>query len=110
MMRAPALSALAISTSCCWARESWPSGVRLEISSPSLAKNLIRLAIDAFAIDQLEHATRGWFATEKDVGGDVEIVENAEFLVNELDAESAGLAWRAYLNRLAVDLDSACIA
>ena len=47
-----------------------------------------------------EEAAARSIGRKEDVGGDVEIVEDAELLMNKLDAESAGLAWRAYLNGL----------
>src|SRR6185436_14010928 len=51
-----------------------------------------------------------WFATKEDVGGDVEIVEDAEFLVNELDPMSSSIARRVDLDRFAVDLDRTAVA
>jgi hypothetical protein len=73
------------------------------------AQDLIRLSIDPFAIDQFQETGGGWFATQEDVGADIEIIEDTEFLMDKLDAERAGFTWRAYLNRRAVDLDRAAI-
>src|SRR5690242_3993873 len=47
---------------------------------------------------------------EENVGGDVEIIENAELLVDKLDTERACFAWRTYLDGLAIDYYRAAVA
>ena len=87
--------------------DQWRAAGKIETE---FTQKRICLAIDALAIDQFQKTARGWFAVEKDVGGDVEIVEDAQLLMNKLDAERAGFARRTYLGSLAIDLHRAAVA
>ena len=61
--------------------------------------------MDFFPVNQAQRIER--LAPEKDVGGDVEIVEHVEFLVNEGDAEADGVVDVLDFDRLTVNFDFA---
>ena len=83
--RASSDSALAISTICCCASESSATGVSGEKSTPSRSRSAGPGA-QGSPVDQPQRAARGGLAADADVGGDVEVVEKVEFLVDEGDA------------------------
>ena len=80
------LSALAISTICCWASDSARHRRRgREVRAEPVEIGLHRRA-QLVGVDQLEEAALARLAADIDVGGDVEIVEEVEFLMDEGDA------------------------
>ena len=84
------LSALAISTICCWASESGDTGVSGEKLAPSRSRQGCDHARAAWRLStSLQEPGRARLAADEDVGGDVEIVEEIEFLVDEGDAGAA---------------------
>src|SRR6185503_20899812 len=74
------------------------------------AKQLIRLSMDTFAVNQFEKTASGWFTTKVNVGGDVEIIEDAQLLVNEFDAKCAGFARRSNFNVRSIDANLTGVA
>ena len=109
--RALSDSALAISTSCIWASDRSATGVSGAKSAPSWSssgcarrreRSRRRPAAAKPAVQRL--------AADEDIGGDVEIVEEVEFLVDEGDAGAHRSADGERARRsIAVELDRAAI-
>ena len=92
MSRASQLSALAISTICCCASDSLRTGVlRAEIGAEP-AQDRRHGGTLPLGVDNVEKAVFARLAADEDIGGDVEIVEEVEFLVHERDAGADRLA------------------
>ena len=88
------LSALAISTICCWASESRDTGVAGEKVAPSRSRIGLDGVVQLVVVDQLQEAVLARLAADVDVGRDVEVVEEVEFLVDEGDAGAPSTARR----------------
>ena len=67
------LSALAISTSCCWASDSRATGVVGENVAPSRSRNGWTALLQLVVVDQLQKAVLPRLAADEDVGGDVRL-------------------------------------
>jgi hypothetical protein len=71
------------------------------------AQELVGFAVHAGAIDDSKPSKLGGLSAKKDVGGNIEIVEDAQFLVNELDSQSACVSWRLNFDGGSIDGDDA---
>ena len=65
--------------------------IRLELDAEALEQRL-HLLVQLLAVDQLEGAAVERLAADEDVGGDVQIVEEVQLLVDEGDAAGDGVA------------------
>ena len=92
--RASSDSALAISTSWRWASDRAATGVSGAKSAPSRSSSGRTWSRAACAVDQLQRPAMQRLAADEDVGGDVEIVEEVELLVDEGDAAADRVARR----------------
>ena len=92
MMTSRALSdsALAISTICCWASDRSATGVSAAKSAPSRVSSGATLLAAPSRSISFSGPPKHRLAADEDVGGDVEIVEEIEFLMHEGDAGRHG--------------------
>ena len=87
MTRASSDSALAISTICRCAIDRSSTGfARPEIDAEALQQRRDACAMQRRLVDQLQRSAPARLAADEDVGGDVEVLEQVELLVDEGDA------------------------
>ncbi len=99
-MRAFCERALAISTSCCWAMERFLTR-RARIDIQAEAFQVGPAVVDDFStVDQLQRPAPERLAAEENVGGDFEIFQVVQFLVDEADPQLHRIGDRADDDRL----------
>ena len=105
--RALSDSALAISTSCICASDSVATGVSAEKSAPSCFSSGPAQPVQFALVDQPERPALQRLATDEDVRGGGQVLEQVQFLVHEGDAAAHRAADGQPRHFRAVELDRA---
>ena len=79
-------SALTISSSCRWAIDMSETRVSGRKSTFEPLEQRLDVGAQLLAVDQLQRTAAPRLAADEDVGRDIEILEQVEFLVHEGDA------------------------